>query len=217
MANPQKSEDGPRYTNLVLENWNEAKWRETVLLYTAQLTPTKLNEVITQACEQGSEAAELAAVCLKESPKPDKVDKSLEESLRSLSVITQDSKYQTLEELLKTQQWRQADEETYRLMITTVGKEEGQWFSEDDLKTFPCEDRRALARLWVKYSEGKWGFSVQKQIWEECGSPSDYNEDWEKFGDRVGWRKGGEWLAYEEFTFDLQKNFPGRISFVFRL
>ena len=213
LANPQGSEDGPRYTNLVLENWNEAKWRETVLLYTAQLNPTKLQEVITKACEQDSEAAELAAVCLKEYPKPEKIDENLVETLRSLSAITQDSKYQTLEKLLKTQQWREADQETYRLMITTVGKEDGQWFDSEDLKTFPCEDLQTLDRLWVKYSEGKWGFSVQKQIWEECGSPNSYNDDWQKFGERIGWRKNSDWLEYEQLTFDLEKTLPGEFPF----
>lgn len=86
------------------------------MLYTAQLNPAKLQEVIKQACEQGSEAAELAAVCLKEYPKPEKIDKNLVETLRSLSAITQDFKYQTLEELLKNLKWREADQETYRLM-----------------------------------------------------------------------------------------------------
>ena len=213
LANPQKPKDGPGFTNLMLENWNEAKWRETVLLYTAQLNPTKLQEVITKACEQGSEAAELAAVCLKEYPKPEKIGENLVETLRSLSAITQDSKYQTLEELLKTQQWREADQETYRLMITTVGKEDGQCFDADDFKTLPCEDLQILDRLWVKYSEGKWGFSVQKQIWEECGSPIAYNNDWEKFGDRVGWRKNGDWFSQP--TYDLKKTLRGEFPWVF--
>ncbi|WP_299413599.1 GUN4 domain-containing protein [Acaryochloris sp. IP29b_bin.148] len=199
LAIPQGAADGHPYTNLVLGNWNEAKWRETVLLYTAQLPPTRLQEVITKACEQDSEAAELAAVCLKEYPKPDKVD------IHSLSAIIQDSKYQTLEELLKTQHWQEADQETYRLMITTVGKEDGQWFDADDLKTFPYEDLQILDHLWVKYSEGKWGFSVQKQIWEKCGSPRFFNSDWDKFGDCVGWRKKGKWLPIHQLTFDLNQ------------
>lgn len=212
LANPQKPEDGPGFTSLVLENWNEAKWRETVLLYTAQLNPTRLSKVITQACKQGSEAAELATVCLKEYPKPEKIDQTLVETLQNLSVITQDSKYQTLEQLLANQQWRAADYETYRLMITTVRKEEGQLFSADDLRTFPCEDLQTLDQLWVKHSNGKWGFSVQKRIWEECGSPTDSNnENWLKFGDHVGWRKKGDWLVYKKLTFDLEKTFLGEL------
>ena len=124
------------------------------------------------------------------------------------------SRYTQLEDLLKTQQWREADQETYRLMITTVGKEDGQWFDRADLENFPCEDLRTLDQLWVKYSNGKWGFSVQKRIWRECGSPMEYNDDWKKFGDRVGWRKGGNWLNTDKLTYDLEKCLTGEFPWV---
>lgn len=211
LANPQKSEDNLLYRNLVLENWTKVAWRETVLLYTAQLPPTELNEVIMQACVQGSEAAELATICLQEYPKPEKVDNNLVETLLSLSTFTQNSKYQTLETLLETQQWREADQETYRLIITTVGKEDGQLLSGHDLKTFPCEDLREMDYLWAKYSDGKWGFKAQKQIWEECGSPKNFDENWFKFCNHVGWRKNGNWLGYEELNFNLDKTLPGEL------
>jgi len=125
------------------------------------------------------------------------------------SAVATNSKYQTLEALLKAGEWKQADQETYRLMITTVGKEAGQWFNRADLENFPCEDLKTLDQLWVKYSNGKWGFSVQKKIWQECGSPMTYNDEWEKFGDRVGWRKDGNWIELNHFTFDLQLSPPG--------
>jgi len=118
------------------------------------------------------------------------------------------SRYTQLETYLKTQKWREADRETYRLMITTVGKEEGQWFERADLENFPCEDLQTLDQLWVKYSNGKWGFSVQKRIWQECGSPMDY-DDWKKFGDRVGWRKDGDWVMSDKLTYDLKKSLYG--------
>ena len=117
--------------------------------------------------------------------------------------------YTQLETYLKTQQWREADQETYRLMITTTGKEDGQWFDRADLKNFPCQDLQTLDQLWVKYSNGKWGFSVQKRIWQECGSPMEYNNDWKKFCDRVGWRKDNGWVNYSNLTFDLQKSLRG--------
>ena len=115
-----------------------------------------------------------------------------------------DLKYLALVNYLASASWREADEETYRLMITTVGKDKGQFLNEKDMKTFPCEDLLTLDRLWVNYSNAKWGFSIQKHIWEECGSPMTYNYDWEKFGERVGWRKQGNWLNYEQLTFDLK-------------
>ena len=200
-----KPEDKPTIQNnaqLILDHWNEAVWRETVLLYTAQLNPKLLNGVIRKACEQGSEAAALAADCLKEYPRPDKIQDDLKGLLDDLEDVAQDSKYQKLEELLKAGQWRDADQETYRLMITTVGKEDGQWFDKEDLLNFPCEDLLAIDGLWVNYSQGKFGFSVQKQIYVDCGAKLDgeYPGDkiWYKFCDRVGWRKGGNYLNYRD-------------------
>ena len=46
--------------------------------------------------------------------------------------------------------------------------------------------------LWVKHSNGKFGFSVKKKIFvEQCGgTPGEYNYDaWYKFAHTVGWRK----------------------------
>ena len=94
-----------------------------------------------------------------------------------------DSKYASLERYLKNGQWKEADDETYRLMITEVGKEEGQWFSSEDLLNFPCEPLKAIDGLWVKHSGGKFGFSVQKAMYLECGGIPDGKYD------RVAFRK----------------------------
>lgn len=195
-----------RNVQLIVQNWTAAIWRETVLLYTAQLPPKVLNFVIREACKQGSEASDIAALCLKEYPRPEKLSDASVALLQRLETVATDSKYKALEDYLKAGEWKKADYETYRLMIMTVGKEEGQWFDREDFETFPCEDLKTLDQLWVKYSNGNWGFSVQKRIWQECGSPMDYDKNWEKFGDRVGWRKGGDWLSYNDLTFDLKKS-----------
>jgi len=36
-----------------------------------------------------------------------------------------------------------------------------------DISEIPATDLRTIDQLWVKYSSGKFGFSVQKQIWYE--------------------------------------------------
>ncbi|MBW4652369.1 MAG: GUN4 domain-containing protein [Kaiparowitsia implicata GSE-PSE-MK54-09C] len=203
LAKPQDQETLQKNAQLVLQNWNDALWRETVLLYTAQLTPGLLNQVIRKACEPGGEAAELATLALQEYPRPEKIGNDLKALLESLKDVAQDSKYRTLEKLLKAGKWRDADEETYRLMITTVGKEEEQWFERKDLEEFPCEDLRTLDQLWVKYSNGKFGFSVQKQIWQECGSPMTNSKEWDDFCVRVGWKDQTYRSMYREFIFDL--------------
>jgi predicted NACHT family NTPase len=204
LAKSQTAQDFQTSARLILQNWNSVVWRETVLLYMAQLSPSRLDQVIRKACELGSEAAALAAIGLEEYPRSDQVSNELRTLLTDLTAVAQTSKYQRLEELLKAQQWIEADQETYRLMITAVGKEEGQWFKSEELLNFPCKDLKVIDGLWDKYSQGRFGFSVQKRIYEECGAKLDGNypgdEIWEKFGDRVGWREDNNWLSYSDLN-----------------
>jgi len=61
---------------------------------------------------------------------------------------------------------------------------------------------RTIDQLWVKYSNGRFGFSVQKRIYQSLGGTRQYDEKvWEKFGDKVGWRKNNSWLYYNVLTF----------------
>lgn len=95
-------------------------------------------------------------------------------------------------------------------MIRAVGQEAGDWFSRAVIPNFPCADLRTIDGLWVKYSQGKFGFSVQKKIYVECGAKLDgeYPGDkiWDKFCDRVGWRKGGIMGGKEIKYADLKAN-----------
>jgi hypothetical protein len=130
--------------------------------------------------------------------------------------------YTRLRDLLKDGKWREADKETYRLMITNpaVGKKEGQWFEREELLNFPCEDLRTIDELWVSYSQGKFGFSVQKQIYMDGGAKLDgKNPDdkiWHDFCIRVGWRKDGSYLSYSDLkanpSFSPAGEFPFKAS-----
>ena len=107
--------------------------------------------------------------------------------------------YTRLRDLLAAKNWKEADLETYRVMIQAVGKKDGDWFESDELLNFPYTDLRTIDRLWVEYSNGHFGFSVQKEIYLSVGGKADgkyYEKAWEKFGDRVGWRVGEDWNYY---------------------
>jgi len=123
-----------------------------------------------------------------------------------------DPKYDQLLNYLASASWREADRETYRLMITTVGKEDGQPFERVDLENFPYKDLRSIDQLWVKYSNSRWGFSVQKRIWQGYGKPMSDNNDWKKFCARVGWRKNNAWVRYNDLTFDLKNSLEGEFA-----
>ena len=97
--------------------------------------------------------------------------------------------YHLLEYLLKEQEWLKADELTAKLMCQVAGREKECWLREEDINQFPCEDLRTIDQLWVHYSNSKFGFSIQKKLWLECGGEIgkyDY-EVWKKFGTKVNW------------------------------
>ncbi|MBW4594942.1 MAG: GUN4 domain-containing protein [Brasilonema angustatum HA4187-MV1] len=113
--------------------------------------------------------------------------------------------YTKLRDLLAAQKWKEADYETYLVMLQAVGRKEHDWIREEELLNFPCTDLRIIDQLWVKYSNGHFGFSVQKEIYFSVGGKlnSEYDEEaWNKFGDRVGWSREENWISYEQLTFD---------------
>jgi serine/threonine-protein kinase len=111
--------------------------------------------------------------------------------------------YRKLRDLLKAWKWEEAEKETLRVMLVVAKREKEGWLENEDIDNFPCEDLRTIDQLWVKYSNDKFGFSVQKRIYQSFGGTREYNyETWNKFVDRVGWRKGENWLYYNDITFE---------------
>ncbi len=90
-------------------------------------------------------------------------------------------------------------------MLQAAGRVSIGWLRKEDLDNFSCEDLGIIDKLWLESSEGKFGFSVQKDIYQNLGGTREYNyEVWKDFGDRVGWRDQiGNWLYYVQLTFNL--------------
>ena len=116
--------------------------------------------------------------------------------------------YRKLRDLLAQGKWNEADQETSLVMVAVVkGKKYYGLYSDlyiDEIENFPCEDLRTIDQLWVKYSNGRFGFSVQKKIYHSLGGTTLSSKIWEAFCDTVGWRKEGQWLQYyKDITFDI--------------
>jgi hypothetical protein len=127
-------------------------------------------------------------------------DSAYEKELRKQRVYfvaTQGQIYQKLEEYLKQQDWKNADYETAFIMY--------QWMVIENHENFYNLFRQVsldvideIDRLWMDYSEGKFGIKGQVKIFHDLGGTEDYNREvWGSFGDRVGWREGGRWLELE--------------------
>ncbi|HYW22314.1 MAG TPA: GUN4 domain-containing protein [Nodularia sp. (in: cyanobacteria)] len=120
--------------------------------------------------------------------------------------------YKPLRDLLKAGQWEEADQETLKVIVKAAHREEESYLDTDSIKNFSCTDLRTIDQLWVKYSNKRLGFSVQKHIWKSVGgNPKADYETWCKFCDRVSWRKGifiKEWLDYDDL---FDSNAKGRL------
>jgi len=111
--------------------------------------------------------------------------------------------YRMLRDLLKAGKWKEADNKTAVVMLKAANRERAGWLRIEDIENFPCTDLRTINTLWVKYSHGRFGFSVQKRIWESVGGNPDADyETCYRFGGIVGWRVKDEWLDYSDMTFN---------------
>lgn len=114
--------------------------------------------------------------------------------------------YRQLDRLLASGKWQEADGETAIKMLEVAGRAGDGWLRAEDIDRFPCEDLRTIDQLWVKYSNGRFGFSVQKRIYESLGGSREYDRKiWAAFGDRVGWRvNSSKWLHYNDLKFNTK-------------
>jgi hypothetical protein len=194
--------------NLLYENWQKNLWYEACIMYAALLTnPT--NFVVYFYNQSNPKAQGLAERCYRELPVKKRQGLEFLERQRQTSLFTQ------LETYLKNGQWREADEETTRLMFLIAKREDEGWLDQESIEKFPCEELRTIDKLWVDYSKGKFGFSVQKKVWMACGGiPGEYDYDvYKKFADQVGWRRGDSWLSYKKLTFVMEASKHAHLPF----
>jgi hypothetical protein len=101
-------------------------------------------------------------------------------------------------------------------MLKASGREKEGWIDLESIKKFPCEDLQTIDRLWVHYSNGLYGLSVQKQIYVECGGKLDFSfpsdETWEKFCKATAWKSEGKWVGYpDQFFLNNFMNMKGHL------
>ncbi|NET61381.1 MAG: protein kinase [Symploca sp. SIO2E6] len=100
--------------------------------------------------------------------------------------------YGTLEKLLSSEKFSEADEETLRIMLLLTYRQKKGWLDAKDVRKFPCFELSYIERLWSQYSDQRFGFSVQKQIWIELGGELGVHDQdlAEHFSATVGWSSG---------------------------
>ncbi len=112
----------------------------------------------------------------------------------------QDIDYGPLQALLVQQDFEEADRLTLAKLCELAGPTamKRKWVYFTEVEQFPGVDLQTMDRLWQIYSEGKFGFSVQRRIWLSLG------QNWEKLWPRIAWKDDNIWTRYPGgFIWDL--------------
>jgi hypothetical protein len=86
-----------------------------------------------------------------------------------LWALQMQDEYAQLRDFLAAGKWQEADEETARLMLKSVGRDFEGSFERDELSKIPSSLLKNLDKIWLFASQGRFGFSVHKEIWESVG------------------------------------------------
>lgn len=108
--------------------------------------------------------------------------------------------YAPLQHHLMLQEFEAADRLTSEVLRQLAGPDavsRGYVFYSE-VAGMPSVDLESLDRLWLVYSQGRFGFSVQGRLLKACGG------QWERLWPRLGWKQDGRWTRYPgSFTWSL--------------
>jgi eukaryotic-like serine/threonine-protein kinase len=136
---------------------------------------------------------------------PEKRPQSVPEWLEIISVTEEqksDLKYDLITQLLAAQQWNRADEETYDLILKMSNRVKEGWLDYPATQHLSCEVLQTIDQLWLSYSGGRFGFSVQRKMWQQLGGKIDSATEC-VLGELLGWRVENNWLAHKNLKFSL--------------
>ncbi|KAK1416508.1 hypothetical protein QVD17_32299 [Tagetes erecta] len=124
----------------------------------------------------------------------------------------QSTTFDLLARLLSAKDFREADNETRRLLIALAGEgaEKRGYVFFSEVQFIPEADLKTIDNLWKNASNNKFGYSVQKKIWEKT------EKDFTRFFIKVGWMKklDTEVVQYnyrafpDEFVWKLDQETP---------
>jgi hypothetical protein len=108
--------------------------------------------------------------------------------------------YQPLQQLLVEQNWLEADRLNNIKLCEIAGPAAAarKWVYFTDVTSFPVADLRTINALWMAHSEGRFGYSVQREIWLAVG------QTWDKLWPKLNWKDGNAWTRYPgEFVWGM--------------
>lgn len=159
-------------------------------------------EFIIQALEDPSQQVQWTAYAILRERAEPRIKQILENHLPSIELSQIDCT--RLGGLLAIGNWHEADRETAAIMLKAAGQEKDGSLGLKDIERLPRKTLWLIDSLWSECSEGRFGLSVQKKIWQSIGGHADASHHiWYDFCDRVQWRVNSVWVQYDRLTFNL--------------
>ena len=118
------------------------------------------------------------------------------------------SKTNRLEMLLAAKDWKEANNETYWLMMRDSERVGNGHIDSNSIEKLDCSLLAKIDELWSSNSGERFGFFIQKEIYKDALSNKRsiiYSEvAFAKFSESVGWRKKGEdnWISWQNLMFE---------------
>lgn len=110
--------------------------------------------------------------------------------------------YNLLESLLKAKKWQEADQETTNIILTLGNKNKQGYLHQLDFNQLPSVDLKIIDQLWRDYSNNNFGFSLQKNLYQNLGGTRFFHQKlWQEFGEKMGWYQENNWLKYDQLNF----------------
>ena len=117
-------------------------------------------------------------------------------------------RYGKLQELLAAGNFEQADRETIQIILSISGESDLESITPNDVRQFSCHELRVIDTLWTTYSQNRFGFSVQAQLYQSVGGSLDTTITQDdsiivELGKKVGWWKNNTWQKCDELDYSL--------------
>ena len=110
-----------------------------------------------------------------------------------------------LKKALEEKRFQDADNETRSLLIRQAGPDAVKrgWVYFTEIRTIPVVDMATVDGLWKAYSNGKFGYSVQRELWLQN------RKQWPRFFKAINWLTSENqylnWPGDFVYTMDAKK------------
>ena len=122
-------------------------------------------------------------------------------------------KYLKIKELLASNQWKDANTAITEVALDVTGRNNEGWIDANAASRFPCPDLHYIDNLMMVHSDGQFGLSAQREVYQqlEADSTKDQSVRFQDFAKRVGWFKDGQFVNYQNLVFEPQRAPKGQL------